>query len=396
MPVAMLREFLRLESASGIVLMMAALLALLMVNSPLAPMYDHLLATPVEVRVGALLVAKPLLLWINDGLMAIFFLLVGLEIKREILDGHLSTAAQASLPGIAAIGGMAAPAAVYVVINIGSRETLGGWAIPAATDIAFALGILSLLGNRVPIALKTFLLALAIIDDLGAIIIIALFYTADLALESLLLAGICLVGLFAMNRLGVMRLGGYILLGVVLWVCVLKSGVHATLAGVALAFALPSRPAADGGEAPAVHVEHTLLPWVAFGIMPVFAFANAGVSFAGISVSDFVDPVPLGIAAGLFIGKQVGVLGLTWAAIRLRLSQLPEGVRWSQFYGVAVLTGVGFTMSLFIGTLAFPDPAMAAEVRLGVLAGSALSAVVGYVVLRVATERQPAPARAGI
>ena len=382
-----LRQFLRLEAAGGIILLFTALLAVILDNSPLAWLYDGLLATPVEVRVGALELAKPLLLWINDGLMAVFFFLVGLEIKREVLRGHLSSWEQASLPAFGAFGGMAVPALIYVAINWGNPATLNGWAIPAATDIAFALGILSLLGNRVPIALKVFLLALAIIDDLGAIIIIALFYTADLSLSALAIAAVCLAALLTLNLCNVTRVAAYVIVGVILWVGVLKSGVHATLAGVVLALAIPLE-VKRGGRSPLEELEHKLHPWVAFGIMPLFAFANAGVSFSGMSFGSLLDPLPLGILAGLFIGKQLGVFAFTYGATRLGWCQLPAEVNWLQFYGVALLTGVGFTMSLFIGTLAFADPAQSTGVRLGVLVGSGLSAVCGYLLLFWASPRR--------
>lgn len=382
-----LRQFLRLEAAGGIILLFTALLAVVLDNSPLAWLYDGLLATPVEVRVGALELAKPLLLWINDGLMAVFFFLVGLEIKREVLRGHLSSWGQAALPGFGALGGILVPALIYAAINWDNPETLKGWAIPAATDIAFALGILSLLGDRVPIALKVFLLALAIIDDLGAIVIIALFYTADLSLSALGIAVVCLVVLLTLNLFNVVRIAAYVIVGVILWVGVLKSGVHATLAGVVLALAIPL-DVKGVRKSPLEELEHKLHPWVAFGIMPLFAFANAGVSFGGMSFGSLFDPLPLGILAGLFVGKQLGVFTFTYGATRLGWCKLPADVSWLQFYGVALLTGVGFTMSLFIGTLAFVDPAQSTGVRLGVLVGSGLSAVCGYMLLRWAAPQR--------
>lgn len=395
MPITAIRKFLELEAAGGILLVLAALVAMVLANTPASPLYSGFLAVPVAVQVGALAIAKPLLLWINDGLMAVFFLLVGLEIKREMVEGELSSLSSAGLPAIAALGGMLAPAAVYLAINWGNPATTAGWAIPAATDIAFALGILALLGTRAPASLKLFLLALAIMDDLGAIVIIALFYTADLSLGALGLAGIGLAILFAMNRMGVTRIAAYILVGVFLWVCVLKSGVHATLAGVATAFAVPlrrpRRDAGDGeGESPLHHLEHILHPWVAFGILPLFAFANAGVPLTGLGVSSLFAPLPLGIALGLLLGKQIGVVGFTWAAIRLGLGRLPEGANWLQFYGMALLTGIGFTMSLFIGGLAFTGDEYAAAVRIGVLTGSTLCAVAGYLVLYLASGRSGA------
>ncbi|MFM9937965.1 MAG: Na+/H+ antiporter NhaA [Hyphomicrobiaceae bacterium] len=376
--------FFQHEAASGILLVVAAILALIADNSPLSPFYDALLETRASVRIGAIGVDKPLLLWINDGLMAVFFFLVGLEIKREMIEGELSSLQRASLPIIAAIGGMAVPALVYVLINLGNPKALAGWAIPAATDIAFAVGVLALIGSRVPASLKLFLLALAIVDDLGAIIIIALFYTSDLAALPLWLALLGCATLTAMNYLGVRRLSAYVAVGVAMWVCVLKSGVHATLAGVALALAVPISASADGTASPAEDAEHALEPWVHFGILPLFAFANAGVSLAGLKLADLFAPIPLGIAAGLFVGKQVGIFGFTWLAVRMGLASMPTGATWRHVYGVALLGGIGFTMSLFIGTLAFPDGGQAAHVRLGVLVGSILSALAGAAVLMTA------------
>jgi NhaA family Na+:H+ antiporter len=380
MPLNALRQFLKLEAAGGFVLMGAAILALILANTPLAWLYDGLLDTPVAVQVGALKIAKPLLLWINDGLMAVFFLLVGLEIKREVAEGELSSWDRAALPAVAAIGGIAVPAALYLLVNAGSPATMRGWAIPTATDIAFALGVLTLLGARAPAALKIFLLALAIIDDLGAIIIIALFYTEDLSLLSLALAGAGVLMLAILNLAGVRRLAPYLLIGVAIWVCVLKSGIHATLAGVAVALLVPR---GEGEHGPLRQLEHMLHPWVTFAIMPIFAFANAGVSFAGGSLGDLLAPLPLGIAVGLFVGKQLGVFGAGWLAVRLGLCRLPEGVGWTAFYGVCLITGIGFTMSLFIGSLAFGDPEHATGIRLGVFLGSILSGLAGYLLLRV-------------
>jgi NhaA family Na+:H+ antiporter len=385
-PLLALREFLRLESAGGILLLLAAALALALDNSPLSPLYQHALELPFGITLGPFALQKTLLHWINDGLMAVFFFLVGLEIKREVLEGELSSVRQVALPGLCALGGMAAPAAVYLLLNWQTPETHDGWAIPAATDIAFAVGVMALLGRRVPEGLKIFLLALAIIDDLGAIVIIALFYTADLSLLSLALAGLGILGLAVLNRMGVLRLTPYILLGIFVWVCVLKSGVHATLAGVALAFAIPLKVPGDAAHAPLRRCEHALHPWVTFGIMPVFAFANAGVSLTGTGLATLLQPITLGVALGLFLGKQIGVMGIAVLGRLLGLLRLPEGVSWSQMYGAAVLTGIGFTMSLFIGTLAFPGPETAAELRLGVLTGSIASAVFGFLVLRLAPQ----------
>ena len=382
--------FLHHEAAGGLVLVAAALLALLVSNSPLSFLYDAFLHMRVGVRVGPLTLDKPLLLWINDGLMAIFFFLVGLEIKRELMEGELSTFGHAALPLVAAIGGMAVPAIIYVAINSDDPAALRGWAIPAATDIAFAVGVLALLGSRVPVSLKIFLLALAIIDDLGAIVIIALFYTDHLSIESLILAGVGISILLLLNRAGVTRLAPYVLTGIAIWVCVLKSGVHATLAGVVVALAIPLTRKSDGEPSLLEHVEEQLHPWVAFGVLPLFAFANAGVSLAGISLANLVEPIPLGIAAGLFFGKTIGIFGATWIAVMGGVATRPEGATWSHILGVAMLGGVGFTMSLFIGMLAFSEPEQAAQLRLGVLAGSVISAVAGYLVL---AELSRAPAK---
>ena len=380
-PLGAMQEFLRLEAASGIILVAVAALALIVDNSPLSDLYDRLLDLPFTVSLGGAGLSKPLILWINDGLMAIFFLLVGLEIKREILDGELSTPGQIALPAVAALCGMAAPAAVYVALNMGDATALRGWAVPAATDIAFALGVLALLGNRVPASLKVLLMAIAVLDDLGAIVVIAIFYTEQLSLSALALAAIGIVGLIALNRAGVRRLAPYLLIGLFLWVCVLKSGVHATLAGVVVGLAIPARGDGEGGS-PLKQLEHALHPWVAYAILPIFAFANAGVSLAGISLASFTQPVSLGIAAGLFVGKQIGIFTGILFMVKSKLARMPAEASWPMLYGVAVLCGIGFTMSLFIGTLAF-DEAYAAQVRLGVLSGSILSAVVGYGLMRV-------------
>lgn len=374
--------------------MASAVLAMIVANSPLASVYAGSLAVDFEIRLGDFGIAKPLILWINDGLMAVFFLLVGLELKREILQGHLSSLRGASLPAFAAIGGMAAPALIYSVFNWGNPVAMRGWAIPSATDIAFALGILSLLGNRVPPALKAFLLSVAIFDDLGAIIVIALFYTAELSVVALSTAGIALLGLFTLNRAGVLKLPGYFLIGIVLWVAVLKSGVHATLAGVALALFIPVRKGDGTGECPEcpLHwLEHKLHPWVAFGILPVFAFANAGVPVLGLSLAEVLRPVPLGISVGLLGGKLIGILGMSGLAVVLGLASLPKGVRWPQIVGVSLLCGVGFTMSLFIASLAFEQGGTAYPGigRLGILLGSLISGLLGYLVLR-AVLRGPA------
>ncbi len=382
--------FLERDSSVGVLLMIATGLAMLFANTQLEGVYNYFLDTPVEVRLGRNLhIAKPLLLWINDGLMAIFFLLIGLEVKREVLVGQLSSRAQIALPGIAAIGGMLAPAAIYATINAGDSTALNGWAIPAATDIAFALGILALAGDRVPASLKIFLLALAIMDDLGAIVIIALFYSGDLSDSMLMLAAICLVALVILNRLKVMNITPYMWVGALLWIFVLKSGVHATLAGVALAFAIPLKNHDDPDHSPLEYLEHELHPWVNFLILPVFAFANAGIPFADMSFGDLFHAVPLGIMLGLVVGKLVGVYGFSMAAIKLGLAQMPRGATSQHLLGVAVLCGIGFTMSLFIGGLAFEHTGGDAETyllthRMGILAGSLIAGIAGYLILKLA------------
>jgi NhaA family Na+:H+ antiporter len=379
-----LKEFLRLEAASGILLLLASVLAMIAVNSPAEVYYDALLDTPVAIKFGEFEIAKPLLLWINDGLMAIFFFLIGLEVKREFLAGELSDPSRVVLPIIAAVGGMAVPAIIYSAVNWGDPVAIKGWAIPSATDIAFALGVLALLGSRIPQSLKLFLMTLAIIDDLGAIIIIALFYTVDLSVASLVTAAIAISVLFAMNRRGVLGLAPYMLVGLVLWAAVLKSGVHATLAGVLTALFIPFKKAPGETHTQLEILEHDLHPTVAFGILPLFAFANAGIPFDGISTDSFLHPIPLGIATGLFFGNQIGIFGFSWIAIKLGISKLPENANWTQLYGVAALCGIGFTMSLFIGSLAFEQGGTDYTVdnRLGILFGSLLSGVVGYLVLR--------------
>jgi NhaA family Na+:H+ antiporter len=334
-----------------------------------------------------LVIAKPLLLWVNDLWMAVFFFLVGLEIKREVLEGELSRRADLILPAASALGGMALPALIYAAINIGNSDNLNGWAIPAATDIAFALGVLALLGSRVPLSIKVLLTTIAIIDDLGAIVIIAAFYTANLSLTSIAFALAAIVGLVLLNLFRVSHIVAYLVLGAVLWVCVMKSGVHATLAGVVTAFAVPLQVRDADGHSLLRHLEHVLHPWVAFLVLPMFAFANAGISFEGITLGSFLEPVTLGIALGLFVGKQLGVFLPFWACIRLGWAEMPKGADWIQLYAVALLCGVGFTMSLFIGGLAFELSDFDAPVRLGVLTGSLLSATLGYVLYRFGTER---------
>ena len=383
----MIREFIQRESSAGILLIIVTVLALILQNSALSDFYSSFLHTHVEIRFGDLQIAKPLILWVNDGLMAVFFFLVGLEVKREVLEGHLSSLGQIALPGIAALGGMLIPALVFIIFNRGESFAMNGWAIPTATDIAFALGILSLLGSRVPVSLKIFLMALAIIDDLGAIVIIALFYTSDLSTVSIAIASAALAILFVMNRMGVARKSAYILVGIVLWVSVLKSGVHATLAGVALAFMIPLRSKdAEGKEfSMAKEMEHDLHYWVAFFILPLFAFVNAGVDLKGFQIEELFKPVPMGIMLGLFVGKQLGVFAFSALAIRMGVAKLPEGSNWMQLYGVAVLTGIGFTMSLFVDSLAYNDTQVYHYAdKLAILLGSFLSGIVGYIILKMA------------
>ncbi len=382
MPIKMIRDFLKFEAAGGVLLGLAAVVALVMNNSALSSLYDSLLTVPVVIQIGGFIINKPLLLWINDGLMAVFFLLVGLEIKSEMLEGQLSSRQQVSLPAIAAIGGIVFPALIYCYINWGDAESMRGWAIPAATDIAFALGVLSLLGKRVPDTLKICLVAVAILDDLAAIVIIAVFYTDSISFFSLAAAVIATIILVTLNRRQVTSLSPYVVTGVILWVCVLKSGVHATLAGVLLAFCIPLKTKNKVGVSPAHSLEHDLHKWVAFAILPLFAFANAGVSLKGLSLELVMQPITLGIAAGLFFGKQIGVMLFTAIGVALKLCKLPHGVNWQQYYAMALITGIGFTMSLFIGTLAFDALEYQTSVRLGVLLGSGLSGLLGYLLLR--------------
>ncbi len=382
---ATIRNFLQMESAGGVVLMGAAALALVAANSPLADYYDLFIETPVEVRVGGLEIAKPLLLWVNDGLMAVFFFLVGLEVKREILEGELSRPSNVLLPALGAVGGIVAPVGLYVLFNYGDRVGMNGWAIPAATDIAFALGILMILGKRVPLSLKVFLVSLAIFDDLGAIVIIAVFYSSNLSINALVVASVCLLILAYLNWRHVSAVPAYVLVGLVMWVAVLKSGVHATLAGVVLAMFIPMRSKQEPERSPLRELEHDLHTVVAFAVLPLFAFVNAGISFAGMSFADLLHPVSLGIATGLFVGKQLGVFLLCMVAIRLGIAKLPDGASLGSLYGVAILSGVGFTMSLFIDTLAFQnlpaDTVFDFDARLGILLGSIASGVLGYIVL---------------
>lgn len=379
------QKFLRLEAAGGFVLMGALALAILAENSAFKPTYDMLLSTPVELRFGALVLAKPLLLWVNDALMAVFFFLVGLELKREVLTGQLSTPSSLILPTLAAIGGIAVPALIYAALNWDNPVAMNGWAIPTATDIAFALGVLALLGSRVPGALKLFLLAVAIIDDIGAIVIIAVFYSGDLSPGMFGVAGAAIVGLAVLNWLRVNSATPFMLLGIILWIAVLKSGIHATLAGIVLAMFIPLRGARDGEQPMLMRLEHDLHPTVAFIILPVFAFANAGIDLSGLKLADLAAPVPLGIALGLVLGKQLGIFGIIWLAVKTGLAKLPDNVSWVQMYGLSVLCGIGFTMSLFISSLAFEHSGAGFSMneRLGIIVGSLVSAVLGYAILRV-------------
>lgn len=387
---ATMQQFFRLEAAGGILLMMSAILAVVIANSPLQPFYTYLLEE-VDLTIGfsshdglsALALSKPLLLWINDGLMAIFFFLVGLEIKREMMEGELSSRDRALLPALAAVGGMCVPALIYYFFNQHDPVAIQGWAVPAATDIAFALGVLALLGSRAPLSLKILLTAIAIIDDLGAIVIIALFYTSDIHVTPLIIAAVAFVWLVIINRMRVMSISPYAVLGFILWFAVLKSGVHATLAGVVTALFIPLNNHKDRKHSPLKHLEHSLHPWVAYFVLPIFAFANAGVDFAGMTWGDVMNPVTLGIFKGLFFGKQIGIFVVMFIVVSLRLSPKPKGANWLQLYGVSLLCGVGFTMSLFIGELAFDTRDHATAVRMGVIMASMASAICGYLILRL-------------
>ncbi len=377
-------SFLKLESASGIILMFAAVLALVCANTPLQTYYSLLLETSVEIRVGVIEIAKPLLLWVNDGLMAIFFFLVGLELKRELIEGELSDKRNIILPGVGAIGGMAVPAMIYIYFNAGDAAALSGWAIPAATDIAFALGVLSLLGSRVPTSIKIFLTSIAIFDDIGAIIIIAVFYTANISLTALVVVACCILILAILNKRGAESKSLYILIGMVMWVAMLKSGVHATLAGVVLALFIPIKSKIIPDYSPLKSLEHDLHSAVAFYVLPIFAFANAGINFFGVGIEQMLHSISLGIALGLFLGKQVGIFSICWVAIKLNLTKLPPGMSWSSLYGTAALCGIGFTMSLFIGSLAFEELGanFLFDERLGIIIGSLASGMLGYLILR--------------
>lgn len=383
-------SFLQQDYAIGVLLFIAAALAMLAANTFFAEYYDLLLSTPIRFTVGPLDIHKPLLLWINDGLMAVFFLLIGLEVKQEVLAGELSTPAQVMLPGIGAIGGMLVPALIYVAFNYSDPTAIKGWAIPAATDIAFAVGILALLGKRAPPSLMTFLLALAIIDDLGAIIIIAIFYTEGLSLVSMGIAAVLLAILVFFNYRGVTRIGPYMVVGALLWICVLKSGVHATLAGVLLAFTIPLKTVDRRGRSPLKALQHNLHNSVHYVILPIFAFANAGLELNAEQIRSLFTPIPLGIVTGLFLGKQIGVFSFCWLAVKSGLAKLPTGANWIQMYGLSILCGIGFTMSLFIGSLAFEDVNASYLIsdRIGVLAGSILSAIFGFATLYWAGRKQ--------
>jgi NhaA family Na+:H+ antiporter len=387
-----LDRFFSHDASGGILLIISALAAMLIANSIYFPYYDGALTSQFSVLINGEGLSKPMILWINDGLMAIFFFLVGLELKREMLEGKLKNPADVILPGLAAVGGMVVPALIYLAFNWSTPANISGWAIPAATDIAFALGVLALIGARAPAPLKVFLLTLAILDDLGAIIIIALFYTSTLKVSYLLYALIPLAIMIWMNLRGQHRMAPMILLGVILWILVLKSGVHATLAGVITALCIPLTD--KWGKSPLHSLEHALAPYVLYLIVPIFAFANAGVVLTGISLSDLFAPLPMGIAMGLILGKQIGVFGATYITVRMGFARLPQGVTWAHIYGLSCLAGIGFTMSLFIGGLSFSDAEMMNQVRLGVLSGSIISAILGYVVLMSTTSKPTVDATA--
>ena len=388
-----LKDFLRLETAAGTILVGTAVLAMIVANSPIAGWYDQLISLPIAVQIGTFEIAKPMLLWINDGLMAIFFLMVGLELKREVFQGELSDTRQVIFPAFAAVGGMLVPSLIFAWLNWEDSVALQGWAIPAATDIAFALAVLALLGSRVPLSLRVFLVTVAIFDDIGAIVIIALFYSEDLSLTSLIIALVCLVPLYVLNRRGVTERSPYLFIGAIMWVALLKSGVHATLAGVVLAWFIPIRDRSET-RSPLHELEHDLHTLVAFGVLPIFAFANAGLPLGGLALSDLLHPVPLGVMLGLFVGKQIGVMGFCALCRLLKLSVLPPGLTWRHVYGASLLCGIGFTMSLFIGSLAFETTAEGIEMlfdeRLGIMVGSLLSAAGGFLLLRWALPKEAA------
>ncbi|WGE33889.1 Na+/H+ antiporter NhaA [Actinobacillus genomosp. 1] len=383
-----IQKFLKLEAASGILLLVSALLAMIFANTDLNQLYFSFLQTEVAIKFGAFSIDKPLLMWVNDGFMAVFFILVGMEVKRELFEGSLSSYQKAIFPAVAALGGMIVPALVYWFINQNSPEYQQGWAIPMATDIAFALGIVALLSKQVPPALKVFLLALAIIDDLGAIIVIALFFSHEMSMQALTIASFAIIVLVAMNRYKVTGLINYAIIGTILWASVLKSGVHATLAGVIIGFCIPLR--GKNGEAPLHHLEHALAPWCSFAILPLFAFSNAGVSLEGMSLDKLASPLPLGVALGLIIGKPVGVFLFSYVSVLLGIAKLPEGINFKQIFAIAVLCGIGFTMSMFIAGLAFGEGDASEDVlalaRLGILMGTFVSAIIGYFLLKLTTK----------
>lgn len=386
-----IQSFLKLESAGGILLFFTAMLAIIIANSPLEPFYQLFLSTPVQVSVGEFVINKALLLWINDGLMAVFFFLVGLELKRELVEGELADKRNIILPGVGAIGGMLVPALVYLYFNSNDPVASQGWAIPAATDIAFALGVLTLLGPRVPTSIKLFLTSLAIFDDIGAIVIIAVFYTSKISSSALIVVALCLPVLYIMNRRNVLSKSAYLLIGVIMWTATLKSGVHATLAGVVLAMFIPLKSNSDKQYSPLKSLEHDLHSVVAFFVLPVFAFANAGISFSGVSAEQLFHGVPIGIALGLFVGKQVGIFGCCWLFIKLKIANLPKDMSWLSLYGTAALCGIGFTMSLFIGSLAFEETGvnMLFDERLGIILGSLISGIFGFFVLKISLKNMP-------
>ncbi|MDT2014512.1 Na+/H+ antiporter NhaA [Providencia stuartii] len=380
---AIIRKFLRLEAAGGLLLIIAAIVALIMANSPAQGLYQQFLDIPISVKISSLELDKPLILWINDFLMAIFFLVVGLEVKRELLEGSLAGKDKAIFPAVAALGGMLAPALIYLLFNGADDITRQGWAIPAATDIAFALGVMALLGKRVPTELKVFLLALAIIDDLGVIVIIAFFYTSSLSLVALGLAALCVALLVIMNWRRVENTVAYLVIGLILWVCILKSGVHATLAGVIVGFLIPLH--GTNNTKPSEELEHVLHPWVAYMILPIFAFANSGVQLNGVTFDGLMSTLPLGVAAGLLFGKPLGIFLFSWVSVKLGFAKLPESINLRQVFAVSVLCGIGFTMSIFITGLAFDglDDSYSTYSRLGILLGSTLAAFLGYFLLKV-------------
>ncbi|MDG6776074.1 Na+/H+ antiporter NhaA [Glaesserella parasuis] len=382
-----IRKFLQLESASGILLLAFAMLAMLFANTPLRDLYFDFLSMPVSIQIGLFSIHKPLLMWVNDGFMAVFFVLIGLEVKREMMVGAISSYQRAIFPAIGALGGMIVPALVFTLINSDSPEFQQGWAIPMATDIAFALGVLGLLGKRVPFALKIFLLALAIIDDLGAIVVIAIFFSHELSTTALISAVIAITALIIMNRMRVTAMCAYMVVGLILWASVLKSGVHATLAGVIIGFCVPLK--GKNGEEPLAHFEHILAPWCSFVILPLFAFSNAGVSLAGMSLSTLFSPLTMGVALGLLVGKTLGVFSFSFLAVKLGIAQLSEGINFKQIFAVSILCGIGFTMSMFLAGLAFgedeADGQFISLARLGILIGSGISAVLGYYLLKLCT-----------